>query len=237
MQQCYETSTVWYYGGMYYGQGAHSWLLMPTALTVFFILPFIIILTFSYCFMGFRITNKFRPFLDAYGGPFKDKWRFWFGLRLWIMAVLLFVDGTLQGNSSNTMLFSHLVIIFVFVLIQSHVRPFRNQLVGALDTFFMLNYWLIILFYLQSEISKSIFSIAYIFLLSFAIFVLVLIVVFHFLYNWVYLKKLPFFALLKTKLSNKLKKNYDVVINNEGENSDEDLFEAAEVRDHIADTY
>jgi hypothetical protein len=51
--------------------------------------------------MSFNIINKFKPFIDAYGGPFKDKWRFWFGLRLWLTGLLLSLDSALQGTDAK----------------------------------------------------------------------------------------------------------------------------------------
>ena len=46
--------------------------------------------------------------------------------------------------------------------VQAHVLPFLNQLIGALDIFFMLNYWLIVEFHFQFNKEPS-FHIAYLF--------------------------------------------------------------------------
>ncbi len=101
----------------------------------------------------------------------------------------------------------------------------------------MLNYVLIVVFYLQFRQSNLItFLGAFIFFLSSAIFMLVLILLFHFIYNWIYLKKLDFFTDLKVRLSNKFKK-YEVVENEAREDSDVDLFQAAEERVKPVDTY
>ena len=92
----------------------------------------------------------------------------------------------------------------------------------------------LLLFYLQFNPAKSVFLGAYVILISSAISVLVVTMISHFLYYWVSRKKL---AALKMKLSSRLKK-YDVVVNNEvTEDSDEGLFEAAETRDQVIDTY
>ncbi len=96
--------TVWYYDGTDYGSGVHGFLLfLAVMFAVFFVLPYAILLTFSHYLMRFRLINKFRPFFDAYGGPFKDKWKIWFGLRLWITAILLSVDGDLQGTKNRSL--------------------------------------------------------------------------------------------------------------------------------------
>ena len=104
-------------------------------------------MTFSYCFLRWRVVNKFRPFIDAYSGPFKDKFRFWFGLRLWVTILLFVVQGILQGSSTDILFILHIALILVFILFQVFLRPFRNYLIGICDTFFMLNYWLIIEMY------------------------------------------------------------------------------------------
>ena len=232
----YDNSSVWYYGGTGYGNGVHGFLLfLAIAFIVFFILPYAIVLSFSYYLVRFKLVNKFRPFIESYGGPFKDEWRFWFGLRLWITIILLSVNGALQGANTDQMLVAHLAIILVFILLQAHIRPFRSQLVGLVDIFFMLNYCLIIEFYLRFDSTGIFFTDVYTFLVSSAIAMFILIPILHFVHEYVYLKKPTVFANLKIKLLNKLKK-YEVVVN-EAEGSDEDLFEAAEERDQVADTY
>ena len=87
----YTSRLVWYYDGHDYGNITHAILLSLTvAFTVLFLLPYALLVTFSSLLLRFRIVNKFKPFIDAYGGPFKDKWRFWFGLRTLITSILLF---------------------------------------------------------------------------------------------------------------------------------------------------
>ena len=230
--------TVWYYNGAHYGSGFHGFLLfLAAAFMLLFVLPYTVLLTFSYYFMRFKIVNKFKPFIDAYGGPFNDKWRLWFGLRLWISAILFAVNGALQGTDIDRMLLGHLVVILVFMLVQAHVRPFRNHLVGALDMFFMLNYWLIIMFYLLLDPSKPTFIRVYISLLSFAIIMMILVIIFHFFYHWIYLKNHEFFSKLEKSLPAKFKKYR--ADESEAEDSDQALFEAVEERDEdqVLDTY
>jgi transcription initiation factor TFIID subunit 2/histone acetyltransferase MYST3 len=227
------TTLVWYYGGTEYGKGEHGLLLsVAVAFVVLFLLPYTVLATFSYCLVSFKTFNRFRPFIDAYGGPFKDKCRFWFGLRLWLTALLLSLDGALQGTDTKEMLIAHFVIMLAFILLQGKVNPFCSHLVGALDMFFMLNYLLIVVFYLQ--LSQSTFLTAYVILVSFAISAMALILLSHLFYNYIYLKKQAVFTNLKMKISNRLNK-YQTV-ESENENSDDDLFHAAEERE-LLDTY
>ena len=235
--------TVWYYSGEAYGQGVHGfYLFLATAFVVLFLIPYTILVTFSYCFMRFKLVNKFKPFIDAYGGPFKDKWRFWFGLRLWITITLFVVNGALQGTDTREMLVVHFIIIMLFVFIQNVLRPFKNLLIGLTDTLFMANYWLIIQFYL---VFPSIFLGAYIFLLSSAIFTLLLIVFLHFLYKVgnrsKILQSLKLFR--KSKLFQKLStvrhrlNGYEVIRENVTEDEDKELFMAADKREKYRADY
>jgi hypothetical protein len=132
------------------------------------------------------------------------------------------------------MLIAHFVIMQAFILLQGHLRPFRSHLVGTLDMFFMLNYLLIVVFYLQ--LSQSAFLVAYVILVSLAISVMVLILLSHLLYNYIYLKKQAAFRDWKMKISNRLKKYQTVGAENENEYSDDDLFHAAKERE-MPDTY
>jgi hypothetical protein len=227
------TTLVWYYGGTEYGKGEHGLLLsVAVAFVVLFLLPYTVLVTFSYCLVSFKTFNRFRPFIDAYGGPFKDKCRYWFGLRLWLTALLLSLDGALQGTDTKEMLIAHFVIMLAFILLQGHMRPFHSHLVGTLDMFFMLNYLLIVVFYLQ--LSRSAFLVAYVILVSLAISVMALILLSHLLYNYVYLKKRAVFTEWKAKVSNRMQQYK--VLESESENSDDDLFHAAKERE-LSDTY
>ena len=229
------SQNIWYYDGSIYGTSTHGFLLFVAAVfIVFFIFPYSVLLTFPYYMMRLKIINKFKPFFDAYGGSFKDKWSFWFGIRLWVTAVLLSIDSALQGTNPDKMLMAHFFIMLVFLLLQAHARPFRSQLVGVLDTFFLLNYFLIVTFY--KVVPKSTFFSAYVVLFSSAVAVFFLIIIFHLLYYWIYLKKQEFFSSMKRKFSIKFRRR-EAVENAAVNHSDEDLFEAAENRDEVIDTY
>ena len=219
-------TTVWFYNGEDYGHGIHGfYLALATIFTALFLLPYTILVTFSYCFMRFKPVNKFfKPFIDAYGGPFKDKWRFWFGLRLWITLLLFTVDGILQGKNPNTMLTIHRMIIIIFIPIQSLCHPFQNRLIGLVDLFFMVDYWLIIECYFIFGPT----SIAAYILMSLALFVLLLIVLLHCCHF--YLKTLK---LIWKKYVNRYEDEEEA-----NEEADRVLFSAAEEREkQIIDTY
>ena len=230
-----DEAAVWYYNGEAYGRGIHGLLLaVAVAFTALYLLPYVILTTFSHCLMRFRLFNKFRPFIDAYCGPFKDKWRFWFGLRLWLVVFLFSVDGGLQGTNTRSMLIIHYIVISLFILFQVRARPYKNRFVELLDTFLMINYWLIIASYFL--LGTPAFSTAYNLLVSSAILILVLVFPYRF---WCWLQQ-KFFTNIKFKVVRYFYQHEMILNNEEDDNEGDDdmyLFQAAEERDHIPDTY
>ena len=114
---------VWFYDGSDYGQVIHRYyLFLATAFLVFFLLPYGVFSLGFTCFC--RPLNKIKinlmSFTDAYCGPFKDKWRFWFGLRLLVTALLYAVDGGLQGYNTNAMF---LAIVHYYVIGAYFFKP------------------------------------------------------------------------------------------------------------------
>ena len=220
----YTSRIVWYYDGHDYGSNTHAILLaLAVAFTLLFLFPYALLVTFSSLLLRFRIVNRFQNFIDAYGGPFKDKWRFWFGLRLWITILLFGLNGVLQGTNTNLMFIVIIVTVVSFTFLQNFIRPFKNSFIGALDLFFMVNYTLLV------TSTEGIFPWMYIFMTASAVLATVLIVVGH------------LFALSDTfraKCVNMLPQErndyqYHEVMQDDDE--DMDLFAAAE--DRVQDTY
>ena len=60
--------TVWFYSGEEYGKGVHNFYLFLASVFILFFLLYTILTTFSSCFMRFKLVNKFKPLIDAYGG-------------------------------------------------------------------------------------------------------------------------------------------------------------------------
>ena len=78
---------------------------------------------------------RFKPLLDAYGGPYKDKYRFWTG-------VTLMVRLTLTVASSFSSIFSvSITAMFVSILVLWSLTDcvYKEKYLGALEAFFLLN--------------------------------------------------------------------------------------------------
>ena len=227
-----DETAVWYYNGEAYGQGIHGLLLaVAVAFTALYLLPYVILTTFSHFLMRFRLFNRLRPFIDAYGGPFKANWRFWFGLRLWLFVFLFSVDVGMQGTNTRSMLIIHFLVISSFILFQVWMHPYKNRFIELLDTFLMTNYWLIITGYFLLETPA--FSTAYNLLVSSAILILVLAFPYRF---WCWLHQI-FFTNIKFKVVRYFHQHEINILNDNEEDDDMYLFQAAEERDHIPDTY
>ena len=78
--------------------GARFILLFTACLIIVLILiPFNIVLLFTRWLSRFRFINRFKPLLDTYQGPYKDRFYYWTGLQL-IIRVIFFGISTLERN-------------------------------------------------------------------------------------------------------------------------------------------
>ena len=87
---------------------------------------------------------KFKPLLDAYGGPYKDKYRFWTGVTL---MVRLTVTVTFSFTSGRLAVINACIIITVVVGILSiwffTNGIYKNTYLSTLEAFYLLNIFLL----------------------------------------------------------------------------------------------
>jgi hypothetical protein len=134
-------NVVWYYDGniRYLRDSKHVCLFCLVLIVVcIFILPYGILLTGIQFFSRFRIINKFRPLIDAYCAPYKDKYRFWFGLRIWVLVAIYILFAGLR-NTPQILFLCQSIILILFIMAQVAVMPFKNIIINWLDLFFMTN--------------------------------------------------------------------------------------------------
>jgi len=101
-------------------------------------IPFNVILILSRFLLRFRLVNKFKPFIDAYQGAYKDKCYYWTGLQLLMRAIFL----GLSSLERNVNLKISIILIFVLVGIHGLLHPFRSKKMQNFQEFI----WLINLF-------------------------------------------------------------------------------------------
>lgn len=131
---------VWYFDGNvdYFTEG-HLSLFVIVILTLLFILiPYTILLTGVKQFSRYRIVDRFRPLIDAYCAPYKDKWRFWFGARLWVL-IAVYVSYAVSRNDITTLFLAECIILAAFTFTQLLIMPFKSFAINVLDSFFMIN--------------------------------------------------------------------------------------------------
>ena len=80
---------------------------------------------------------KLKPFIDAYHGPFKDKYRYWSGLLLIIRTILsaLFSYTTGEKILAN----NYIIIIVVGFLILTGNDVYKDKRLNVLELFFYIN--------------------------------------------------------------------------------------------------
>ena len=116
--------------------GVKFTILFIVCLILFLILvPFNVILLFTRTLSRFRLINKFKPLLDAYQGPYNDKWYFWTGLQLLMRAV--FFGLSLMDRNINLIVSAMLLALFGGIY--GVVQPFKDKLKNYQELIFILN--------------------------------------------------------------------------------------------------
>ena len=92
-----------------------------------------------------NLVAKFKPLLDAYGGPYKDKYRFWTGVtlivRLTVTVMFSFTWGKLPIINA-TIIITAILGIFVFWSFTNSV--YKRIYLSALEVFYLLNLFFLV---------------------------------------------------------------------------------------------
>ena len=104
--------------------GVKFTILFIVCLILFLILlSFNIILLFTRRLSWLTVINKFKPLLDAYQGPYKDKYYYWTGLQLLLRAIFF----GLSSLDRNVNLMVGILLLDIFGGITGVVKPFKND--------------------------------------------------------------------------------------------------------------
>ena len=116
--------------------GVHFTILFVVYVIIFLILiMFNAILLFTRTLSRFRFINRFKPLLDAYQGPYKDKFYYWTSLQLLIRVVSF-------GLSSLDRNINHIVgtlLLSIFGVITGAVQPFSNKIKNYQELILLCN--------------------------------------------------------------------------------------------------
>lgn len=84
------------------------------------------------------LVQKFKPLLDAYTGPYKNKYHFWTGLLL-LLRTFLFVSFAFNLTIGPTLDFALIIIVTTLLMIAIQPGIYRNKLVGLLECSLYVN--------------------------------------------------------------------------------------------------
>ena len=116
--------------------GVKFTILFVVCLLIFLImLPFNFILLFNRKLSWCKWINTFKPLLDAYLGPYKDKYSYWTGLQLLIRAIFLGLSACHQDVS----LTSGIIILGSLLCVQGVVHPFKSRFMNIQESLVSLN--------------------------------------------------------------------------------------------------
>jgi len=116
--------------------GVKFTILFTLCLLLFLILiPFNVVLLFVRTLSHFKFVNHFKPLLDVFQGPYKDKFYYWTGLQLSLRAVFFGVSAL--DRSTNLMV--SIILVGVWISIHGYVHPFKDKSNNIFELFLSIN--------------------------------------------------------------------------------------------------
>ena len=116
--------------------GIRFTILFVTCLVIFLILiPFNILLLFTRLLLRFKFISTFKPLLDAYFGPYKDKFYYWTGLQLLLRATFF----GLSAFDNDINLAGGIILLGVLLCAQGVIHPFKSSLKNVQESVVLLD--------------------------------------------------------------------------------------------------
>ena len=142
--------------------GVKFTILFVTCLIIFItLLIFNTLLLFTRSLLRFKTVNKFKPLIDPYLGPYKDKYCYWTGLQLLIRAVFF----SLSALRKKFSLISGVTVLGILLCIQGVIRPFKSRFNNIQESIVLLNLQLLYLFVLYDHYNNTSTAVAQYFIL------------------------------------------------------------------------
>ena len=116
--------------------GSRFTILFITCLVLFLILiPFNITLLFTRFLFWFRMINRFKPLLDAFQGPYKDKYYYWVAVNI----IFRYVFFSLYGFEKWLRVFLATTILVIFTTCYGYIRPNKSKAVNIQTLSLLVN--------------------------------------------------------------------------------------------------
>ena len=169
-----HTTVLWSIDAMVPLFGLRFIILFIACFILFIVLiPFNILLVFTRQLSRFRRINYFKPLLDAYQGPYKNRFYFWTGLQLLLRAIIF----GLSALERNVNLFIGNILFGILIWLTGKYSPFKSQKNNTFEALYLLN--LLIMFTSVISLHKTTSNIITNISISLAMFKLLFIVVLH----------------------------------------------------------
>ena len=146
--------TVWSVdGNIEYGSGKHLPLVIFSSAVLVIGLAFPVLLLcapllerYSHKCIPYRWNPvpSLKPLLDAYGGPYKDNYRFWTGVTLVLRFICTIIFSFISG--STTLINTYIISTIVLGILTAWIfmtAVYRNTLLNILEVFFLINLFLV----------------------------------------------------------------------------------------------
>ena len=137
---------VWYLDGtVKYGGYSHRILMIVTLIVVIgLLLPYVLLNLFAKPLRLLACTNKhLRPILESIHAPYKEGKQYWFTLRLLLLCALYGLYAKYRATDVYSLLFSTNLMLVIFLVIQTYIKPFRSKLINLLNSGLVMNITLI----------------------------------------------------------------------------------------------
>ena len=133
-------------GNVEYLQSKHFALILIALLFLLtYIFPLILLVLLASCLQawshhrGFRWVIRLKPFLDAYQGPYNDKFRFWAGLLLLARLVLFVIFAANYTNDISMNFFWTIVVTALLTAILLRKRVYRHKTANWIEMLCLIN--------------------------------------------------------------------------------------------------
>ena len=145
-----STPSVWLVdGNVQFFRGTHiALLLMAVVFILVYIVPFTLLVLLGRCLQTNshyhkvlrKITIKLKPLLDAYHGPYKDRFRHWTGVMLLLRTILFAVfAGNVFGKPEINLFVVDFGIFLLFVYLWNAGRVYKRVIWNITESFYILN--------------------------------------------------------------------------------------------------
>ena len=108
---------------------------LPCIIMLVISLFFNFLLLFARKLSHFKVINTFKPLLDAYFGPYKDKFYYWTGLQLLVRATVFGISAV----NDQCHLTGGIIILGLLLCKQSYARPYKSKFKNFQESFILLN--------------------------------------------------------------------------------------------------